>query len=131
MIYQISSEQSDVKGQKCFQYEKAILKDSNDSFEIQIVGKKLYSLLEEKKYYKLEHPRITAFNQCKYLRTTPMTKINNITLDVAEPVPSWENKVLLICFLDVTDTDTSKLLGRFCKIFKFRIELLHQALLKK
>ena len=49
MIYQISSEQSDAKGQKFFQYKKALIKDSNDTIEIQIVGKKLYSLLEEKK----------------------------------------------------------------------------------
>ena len=44
MIYQTSSEQSDVKGQTFFQYKKAKLKDSNDTIEIQIVGKKLYSL---------------------------------------------------------------------------------------
>ena len=49
MIYQISSEQSDVKGQKFFQYKKAMIKDSNGTIEIKIVGKKLYSLLEEKK----------------------------------------------------------------------------------
>ena len=49
MIYQISSEQSDVKGQKFFQYEKTMIKDSNGTIEIQIFGKKLYSLLEEKK----------------------------------------------------------------------------------
>ena len=39
MIYQISSEQSDVKGQKFFQYKKAMLKDSNDTIETEIVGK--------------------------------------------------------------------------------------------
>ena len=49
MIYQISSEQSNVKGQKFFQYKKAMIKDSNGTIEIQIVGKKLCSLLEEKK----------------------------------------------------------------------------------
>ena len=83
-----------------------MLKNTNDTLEIQIVGKKLYSLLEEKKCYKLEHLMITAFNPCKYLRTPPMTKITNITLDVPEPVPSCENEVLLICLLEVTDTDT-------------------------
>ena len=83
-----------------------MLKDSNDAIEIQIVGKKLYKLLEEKKCYKLEHLMITAFNECKYLRTTLMTKITNITLDVAEQVPSCEIEVLLIFFLDMTDTDT-------------------------
>ena len=41
MIYQISIEQSDVNGQKFFQYKKAMLKDSNDTTKIQIVGKKL------------------------------------------------------------------------------------------
>ena len=44
MIYQISSEQLDVKRQKFFQYKKAILQDSNDTTKIQIVGKKLYGL---------------------------------------------------------------------------------------
>ena len=39
VIYQISSEQSDVKGQKFFQYKKAMLKDSNDTIETEIVGK--------------------------------------------------------------------------------------------
>ena len=58
------------------------------------------------KCYEPEHLMITTFNQCKYLRTTPMTNITNITLDVAEPVPSCKNEVLLICFLDMTDTDT-------------------------
>ena len=43
MTYQISSEQSNVKGQKFFQYKKAMLRDSNDTIEIQIVGKKLFS----------------------------------------------------------------------------------------
>ena len=106
MTYQISSEQSNVKGQKFFQYKKAMLRDSSDTIEIQIVGKKLFSLLEEKKCYKLDHLMITAFNQCKYLRTTPMTKITNIILDVAEPLPSCDNEVLLIWLVDVTDTDT-------------------------
>ena len=41
MIYQISSEQSDINGQKFFQYKKAMPKDSNDTTKIQIVGKKL------------------------------------------------------------------------------------------
>ena len=54
MIYQISSEQSDINGQKFFQYKKAMLKDSNDTTKIQIVGKKLWNLLEERKCYKLE-----------------------------------------------------------------------------
>ena len=39
-FYQISSVQSDVKGRKCFQYKK-MLKDSNDSIELQIIGKKI------------------------------------------------------------------------------------------
>ena len=34
-----------------------------------------------------------------------MTKVNDITLDVAEPLLSCENEVLLFFFLD---TDTSK-----------------------
>ena len=34
-----------------------------------------------------------------------MTKITNITLDVAKLLPSRENEVLLIYFLNVTDTD--------------------------
>lgn len=48
---------------------------------------------------------ITAFNPCKYLRLTPIAKITNIALDVAEALPSCENEVLLIYFLNVTDTD--------------------------
>ena len=108
MIYQILSEQSDVKGQKFFQFKKAVLKDSNDIVEIQIVGKKLYNLLEEKKCYKLEYLMIIAFNQCKYLRTTTMTKITNTTLDVVELLPSYKNDVLLFCFLEVNDTLNEK-----------------------
>ena len=33
-----------------------------------------------------------------------MTKVTDISLDVAEPLLSCENEVLLFCFLDVTDT---------------------------
>ena len=55
-----------------------MLKDSNNTISIQIVGKELYGLLEEK-CYKLEHLMITAFNEHKYLRTTLMTKIINTT----------------------------------------------------
>ena len=95
MVYQISNEQSDVKGQNIFQCKKAMLKDSNDLFEIEIVGKKLNSLLKEKKCYNIEQLMITAF---KYLRTTPMTKINNITLIVVGPLPSCENELLLLIF---------------------------------
>ena len=39
MTYQISSKQSNVKVQKFFRYIKAMLKDSNDTIEIQIVAK--------------------------------------------------------------------------------------------
>ena len=53
-IYQISSEQSDVKSQTFFLYKKAILKNSNDTIKFQIYGKKLFSLLEEKNCYKFE-----------------------------------------------------------------------------
>ena len=49
---------------------------------------------------------ITGFNQSKYLRTTTRTKITNIILDVAEPLPSCDNEVLLIWLVDVTDTET-------------------------
>ena len=68
---------------------------------------------------------ITAFNQYINLRTTPMTKITNITLDVAEPLPSCDNEVLLIWFVDVTDIDMRKILRKFYRIFKFKIELLN------
>ena len=72
------------------------------ALKFKLLIKILDSLLKEKKCYKLEHPMITAFHQCKYLRTIPMTKITNITLDVTEPLPSSDNEVFLICFLDVT-----------------------------
>ena len=39
MIYQILSEQSDVKGQKFFQNKKVMLKDSNNTIEIQFIDK--------------------------------------------------------------------------------------------
>ena len=68
---------------------------------------------------------ITAFNQYINLRPTPMTKITNITLDVAEPLPSRDNEVLLIWFVDVTDIDMRKILRKFYRIFKFKIELLN------
>ena len=85
--------------------KKQCYKIATTPSKFKLLVKKLYNLLEEKKCYKLEHLMITAFNQCKYLRTTPMTKITNITRDVAKLLPSRENEVLLIYFLNVTDTD--------------------------
>ena len=37
-----------------------MLKDSNETIKIRIVGKKLYSLLKEKKYCKLEQHLTSA-----------------------------------------------------------------------
>ena len=92
------------KFKKLFQYKKTMLKDSSGIIKIQIFGKTLYSLLEKRKRYKLEYLTVTAFNLCKFLKTTHMSKITNTTLDVTEPHPRWENELLLFCFLDVTDT---------------------------
>ena len=55
----------------------------------------------------------TAFNQCKYVRATPMTKITNITLDGAKPLPKFENEAMLFCFLDMTDTSTKNFVQTF------------------
>ena len=45
---------------KVFPIKEAMLKDSNETIEIRIVGKKLYSLLKEKKYCKLEQHLTSA-----------------------------------------------------------------------
>ena len=37
-----------------FQYKKAILENTNGTIKFQIVGKKLFSLLEENNFYKFE-----------------------------------------------------------------------------
>ena len=75
------------KFKKLFQYKKTMLKDSNGIIKIQIFGKTLHSSLGKRKRYKLEYLIVTAFNQCKYLKTTHMSKITNTTLDVTEPHP--------------------------------------------
>ena len=82
---------------------------------------KLFSLLEEKKCYKLEQMMITGFNQYINLRTTPMTKITNMTLDVAEPLPSCDNEVLLIWCVDVTDIDMKKILRKFTEFLNLKL----------
>ena len=99
IIYQISCEQLDVKDQKFFQYKKAVVKDSNSTIKIQTVGKKLYSLLKQKTCYKLEHLIITPNTSEQHL----WLKSPNITLDVAETLPSCENKVLLLIFFSRRD----------------------------
>ena len=53
MIYQISGDQPDVKGQTFCEYKKAVLKYSNDTIKVHIVVKKLYSLPKKKKIHEL------------------------------------------------------------------------------
>ena len=42
-----------------------------------------------------------------------MTKITNITLDVAKPLPNFENEATLFCFLDVTNTSKKNFVQPF------------------
>ena len=103
-----------------------MLKEINDTIEIQVVGRKLYnlySLLEEKKCYKLEHWHLTSANSSEqhlWIKSpiSPLILPNHFQV-VKMRYCYW------FCFLDVTDISKKnfvQILQNF-EIYKWTLKL--------
>ena len=76
MVYNISEEIEDTKGERIFKYKRATLKDNEDSIAIQLINPNIFNSVEEKKIYRFNHMMINIFQQEKYLRSTQTTTVS-------------------------------------------------------
>ena len=76
MVYNISEEIEDTKGERIFKYKRATLKDNEDSITIQLINPNIFNSVEEKKIYRFNHMMINIFQQEKYLRSTQTTTVS-------------------------------------------------------
>ena len=75
MVYNISEEIEDTKGERVFKYKRATLKDNQDSITIQLINPNNFNSVEEKKT-RFNHMIINIFPQEKYLRSTQITTVS-------------------------------------------------------
>ena len=76
MVYNISQEIEDKKGERILKYKRATLKDNQDSIAIQLINPNIFNTVEEKKIYRLNHMMISIFEQEKYLKSTQVTTVS-------------------------------------------------------
>ena len=76
MVYNISEEIEDTKGERIFKYKRATLKDNEDSITIQLINPNIFNSIEEKKISRFNHMMINIFQQEKYLRSTQTTTVS-------------------------------------------------------
>ena len=76
IVYNISEEIEDTKGERIFKYKRATLKDNEDSITIQLINPNIFNSVEEKKIYRFNHMMINIFQQEKYLRSTQTTAVS-------------------------------------------------------
>ena len=76
MVYNISDEIEDTKGERIFKYKRATLKDNEDSITTQLINPNIFNSVEEKKIYRFNHKMINIFQQEKYLRSTQTTTVS-------------------------------------------------------
>ena len=76
MVYNISEEIEDTKGEQIFKYKRATLKDNEGTITIQLINPNIFNSVEEKKIYRFNHMMINIFQQEKYLRSTQTTTVS-------------------------------------------------------
>ena len=75
LVYNISDEIEDKKGDRYLKYKRATLKDNQDLIPIQLINSNIFNIVQENKVYRFNHMMISIFERQKYLKSTQVTTV--------------------------------------------------------